>query len=48
MRFDATSASCLSRRAGLDGREANVVPLTFGRARVNIGPVGDDWIEDGW
>lgn len=31
-----------------DGRELTVVPLTFGRARLHIGPRGGDWFDDGW
>lgn len=31
-----------------DGRLLHVVPLTFGRARLNIGPQGQQWYSDGW
>jgi len=29
-----------------DGRVAYVTPLTFGRARINVGD--EDWVRDGW
>ena len=31
-----------------DGREATVIPLTFGRARLTIGEVGSMFYDDGW
>lgn len=31
-----------------DGRSLDVQPLTFGRARLHIGPTGAQWYEDGW
>jgi hypothetical protein len=31
-----------------DGREILVVPMTFGKARLTIGPAGAGWYEDGW
>jgi hypothetical protein len=31
-----------------DGREATIVPLTFGRARICIGPKGGPTYDDGW
>ena len=31
-----------------DGREALVLPLTFGRARITAGPNGAHWFEDQW
>lgn len=31
-----------------DGREATVVPLTFGRARLTVGPAGGLTYDDGW
>ena len=31
-----------------DGREAMVVPLTFDRARLTVGPEGEGWYERGW
>lgn len=31
-----------------DGRELVVKPLTFGRARLTVGPAGARWYQDGW
>ena len=31
-----------------DGRELTVTPLTFGRARLHIGVVGELWYQDEW
>lgn len=31
-----------------DGREICVYPLTYGRARLGIGPAGGDWFTDEW
>ncbi len=31
-----------------DGRGLWVYPLTFGRARLVVGPVGEDFYDDGW
>ncbi len=31
-----------------DGRILTVVPLTFGRARLAIGPAGTGTYDDGW
>jgi hypothetical protein len=31
-----------------DGRTIEVVPLTFGRARIYIGPTNEQWYDDGW
>ncbi len=31
-----------------DGRGAWIVPLTFGRARIVIGPVDSNLLDDGW
>jgi hypothetical protein len=31
-----------------DGRILAVVPLTFGRARLHIGPPGSQMWDDGW
>lgn len=31
-----------------DGREASVVPLTFGRARIIVGAKGAMVLDDGW
>jgi hypothetical protein len=40
---------CLDRRILPDGRELCVLPLTFGRARLTIGPpVQEGWYADGW
>jgi hypothetical protein len=30
------------------GRVATVLPLTYGRARLHVGPAGEQWFEDGW
>jgi hypothetical protein len=27
---------------------AEIVPLTYGRARITLGPAGADWYDDGW
>lgn len=29
-------------------QEINVIPLTFGRARIVVGPVGADWWSHGY
>lgn len=29
-------------------REVAIVPLTYGRARVTIGPIGGDGVDDVW
>jgi len=34
------------RRDLLDGRIADLVPLTFGRARINVGPAGSLGYDD--
>jgi hypothetical protein len=39
---------CLARKAFADGREAIVHPLTYGRARISIGPAGSLWFYDSW
>lgn len=31
-----------------DGRTLYVVPLTFGRARITIGPTGSQFLDDGF
>lgn len=31
-----------------DGRGAWIYPLTFGRARILVGPIGDWFTDDGW
>jgi hypothetical protein len=31
-----------------DGRSGFVVPLTFGRARIGIGPTNELWFDDVW
>lgn len=31
-----------------DNRTIVVHHLTFGRARLSIGPTGEQWFEDGW
>lgn len=38
----------LASRVLPDGRQAMVVPLTFGRARLTVGPVGAGVYDDGW
>ncbi len=38
----------LFRRSLADGRLIDVTPLTFGRARLQIGPAGEPWYDDGW
>lgn len=38
----------LYRRAVPGGRIIDVTPLTFGRARVHIGPADDDAYTDEW
>jgi hypothetical protein len=37
-----------ARRILPDGREAVVSPLLFGRARLTVGPEGEDWVTDQW
>lgn len=37
-----------ARRSLADGRVAEVIPLTFGRARRCIGPADRPFYEDGW
>jgi len=36
------------RRLLPDGREIVVYPLTYGRARLVIGPAGAGWVDDEW
>lgn len=31
-----------------DGREVTIQPLSFGRARLTVGPAGAPWYDDGW
>ena len=31
-----------------DGRGAWIYPLTFGRARIAVGPIGAPGYDDGW
>lgn len=31
-----------------DGREVTVYPLTYGRARLVVGPPNSDFYDDGW
>lgn len=38
----------LYRRDLGNGRQVVVMPLTFGRARIGIGPVGAFWNDDEW
>jgi len=38
----------LARRLFPDGREAVVWRLSFGRARISIGPAGEFWFDDNW
>ena len=38
----------IMRRIVEDGRLLAVVPLTYGRARLTIGPVDEPWYDDGW
>ena len=38
----------IAERVLPDGRGLWVYPLTFGRARLVIGPVGEDWYDDAW
>lgn len=46
---DPMSDYLIPRRALDDGRVVDVVPLTFGRARVTVSPSLDSgWYDDGW
>ncbi len=38
----------IMRRELDDGRLIDVVPLTFGRARLHIGPSDSPFYDDGW
>jgi hypothetical protein len=38
----------LAQRFLPDGRELVVYRLTFGRARLSVGPAGAAWLDDGW
>lgn len=38
----------LASRALGDGRILIVLPLTFGRARLHIGPENEPFFDDGW
>jgi hypothetical protein len=38
----------LFKRELPDGRTIEVTPLTFGRARLHIGPTGEQWYNDEW
>lgn len=31
-----------------DGRALMVYPLTYGRARLGVGPAGEAWFDDVW
>lgn len=31
-----------------DGRELTIYPLTYGRARLVVGPPGEPFYDDGW
>lgn len=31
-----------------DGRELTIYPLTFGRARISVGPSGGCFIDNSW
>lgn len=31
-----------------DGRGAWIYPLTFGRARIVVGPIGESLLDNGW
>lgn len=31
-----------------DGRELAILPLTYGRARLVVGPTGEPFYDDGW
>jgi hypothetical protein len=37
----------LCRRV-VGNREVGIVPLTYGRARITIGPAGQPFFDDGW
>lgn len=37
-----------ARKAFADGREALVYPLTYGRAKLGIGPAGKVWLDEEW
>lgn len=36
------------RKQFADGREAVIYPLTYGRARIVIGPAGAAFVDDSW
>jgi hypothetical protein len=38
----------IKKRILPDGRQAVVFPLTFGRARMGVGPAGANWSADEW
>lgn len=38
----------IAQRGLPDGRELVVYPLTFGRARLVVGPPGDPGYDDAW
>jgi len=46
MNLDAGGA--YARRLLPDGRELVVYPLTYGRARLVVGPAGAAWYADAW
>jgi len=31
-----------------DGREVSVIPMTFNKARIVVGPPGSPFLDDGW
>lgn len=37
-----------ARRLFPGDREATVIPLTYGRARITIGEAGSDFYDDAW
>ena len=45
---DPSGYEYYAKRALSDGREAVVIPLTFGRARICVGPQGAFWFDDNW
>lgn len=42
------SVGSLAWRLLPDGRLATIIPLTFGRARLTVGPANELWYADGW
>lgn len=46
LRESRLAEGALAHRILEDGRELTVYSLTYGRARLGIGPAGEQWFDD--